>query len=98
MSLFCLHSGCKTKDGKHCKFPFTYQTITYNNCPVDPIDLNETWCSIETDSDGVHINGIGNYGFCSDDCKRCKDYNVKQHVDNELVCKSMSFFRYSYAK
>ena len=82
------YSGCKTKDGKDCKFPFTYQNVTYTNCPVDPINPNETWCSIKTDSNGVHVNGVGNYGFCSDDCDQYKDNNQGLETGVKLHCKS----------
>jgi len=26
------------------------------------------WCSTKVDSTGTHVNGEGNYGFCSTDC------------------------------
>ena len=26
------------------------------------------WCSTKVDSQGVHVNGEGNYGFCGADC------------------------------
>merc|ERR1712066_755701 len=26
------------------------------------------WCSTKVDSQGVHVNGEGNYGFCGTDC------------------------------
>lgn len=66
--------GCQTKKGQNCKFPFTYQDVTYNGCPVDPYDSSERWCSTNTDRDGVHMNGSGNYGFCNDDCPK---YNTR---------------------
>jgi len=28
----------------------------------------QTWCSTKVDSNGVHVNGEGKYGFCSPDC------------------------------
>ena len=28
------YSGCQTKKGQNCKFPFTYQDVTYNGCPI----------------------------------------------------------------
>jgi len=27
------------------------------------------WCSTKVDSQGVHVNGEGNYGFCGADCE-----------------------------
>ena len=58
---------------------------------MDPIDPNETWCSIKTDSAGVHVNGIGNYGFCSNDCNQCKDSQLTLQLDNGPSCKSEFF-------
>ena len=80
-------SDCQTKDGRDCKLPFTYQNITHQTCLVDPIDPKETWCSTKIDSNGVHINGIGNYGFCSDDCVQCKNNN-RSSSNDYFGCKS----------
>merc|ERR1712018_714113 len=39
------------------------------------------------DSAGVHVNGIGNYGFCSNDCNQCKDSQLTLQLDNGPSCK-----------
>ena len=67
---------CRTKTEKNCKLPFIYKGITYEKCPVDPIDPNETWCSTKTDSNGVHISGNGHFGFCSSECDLCNDRHL----------------------
>ena len=61
---------CQTKKKKNCKLPFIFKGITYKKCPVDPIDPKETWCSINIDSNGIHVNGRKNYEFCSDNCPK----------------------------
>ena len=74
-----LFSGCKTKDGKNCEFPFTYQDVTYSGCPVDPYKPSERWCSTKTDHNGYHVNGPDNYGFCMDDCPKFEGEFVKHN-------------------
>ena len=59
---------CRTKDGRQCVLPFKFEGETYFKCPVDPIEPSETWCSTRVGRDGTHINGVGNYGFCSKEC------------------------------
>ena len=87
-----LFSGCKTKDGKNCEFPFTYLGVTYiSGCPVDPIDPKETWCSTKTDSNGNHVNGVGSYGFCMDDCPKFDNIGSKgeffKHNSKNILCR-----------
>ena len=67
--LICI-SRHETKSEKNCKLPFIYKGMTYEKCPVDPIDPKETWCSINIDSNGIHVNGRKNYEFCSDNCPK----------------------------
>ena len=62
--------GCRTKDGKKCKFPFKYEGETYTGCPVDPYEASETWCSTKVDQDGNHVEVGQNYGFCIEDCPK----------------------------
>ena len=65
---------CKTVGGpsanQPCVFPFKWSGKTYNSCPVDPDDSNETWCSTKTDSEGNHITGQGLWGQCGPKCKK----------------------------
>jgi len=65
---------CKTVSGpsanQPCVFPFKWNGKTYNNCPVDSDDTNETWCSTKTDSNGNHITGQGLWGHCGSKCKK----------------------------
>ena len=69
-----LEDTCKTVGGpsanQPCIFPFKWSGKTYNSCPVDPDDSNETWCSTKTDSDGNHITGQGLWGLCGPKCKK----------------------------
>ena len=69
-----LEDTCKTVGGpsanQPCIFPFKWSGKTYNSCPVDPDDSNETWCSTKTDSDGNHITGQGLWGQCGPKCKK----------------------------
>jgi len=67
-------STCKTVGGpspnQPCVFPFKWNGKTYNSCPIDSDDTNETWCSIKTDSNGNHITGQGLWGHCGSKCKK----------------------------
>ena len=65
-----------TKDSKdpekECVFPFTHVeedgNFTYHGCPTDPEDKTRRWCSTKTDENGVHINGIDAWGYCTPGC------------------------------
>ena len=52
---------------KECVFPFKFDGITYNECIYKGNKANETepWCSTKTNSNGNHVSGQGNWGFCS---------------------------------
>ena len=66
--------SCMTESGpdsgKECTFPFQFGDVTYNECTYDANEPGDTepWCSTLTDSDGVHVGGQGNWGWCSSDC------------------------------
>ena len=67
-------TGCTTVSGpdpgKECVFPFNFNGVTYNACTLDgnADDETEPWCSTLTDSNGDHVGGQGNWGFCSSNC------------------------------
>ena len=78
MPATCLTKSVKfaTNDdpGKRCVFPFTYNTITYNECIYEPGDVHP-WCATELDANGLTVMyGIGGiylhgnvnccYSFC----------------------------------
>ena len=69
---FAAQSSCITKGGKNpfkpCIFPFSYKGVKYFGCPKDLFDPTERWCSTKVDSRGVHVDGEGEYGFCSSNC------------------------------
>ena len=50
--------------GAKCIFPFKFKGKTYNGCPPDLKDPSRNWCSTNVDSEGNHVRGGGNYGFC----------------------------------
>ena len=57
--------------GSACVFPFTFNSVTYVSCAewvYGGSNQGQTWCSTKVDTSGVHVNGEGNYGFCSSDC------------------------------
>jgi hypothetical protein len=52
-------------------FPFTYAGTTYNGCAewvYGGEHQGKLWCSTKVDETGNHVNGEGNYGFCSSSC------------------------------
>merc|ERR1719205_483843 len=57
--------------GTACVFPFTFSGTTYFSCTewiYGGENQGSKWCSTKVDSQGVHVNGEGNYGFCGTDC------------------------------
>merc|ERR1712066_662995 len=57
--------------GAACVFPFTFSGTTYVSCTewiYGGENQGSKWCSTKVDSQGVHVNGEGNYGFCGTDC------------------------------
>jgi len=57
--------------GQNCVFPFTWNGVTHSSC-ADWIyggqPAGTRWCSTQVDSNGVHVNGQGFYGFCPSTC------------------------------
>merc|ERR1711923_23523 len=57
--------------GQSCVFPFTYGGTTFSGCAewvYGGEHQGKLWCSTKVDSTGTHVNGEGNYGFCSSEC------------------------------
>merc|ERR1712117_310137 len=57
--------------GQSCVFPFTYGGTTFSGCAewvYGGERQGKLWCSTKVDSTGTHVNGEGNYGFCSSTC------------------------------
>merc|ERR1711862_837980 len=52
-------NSCATLTGGTCIFPFTYNGGE---------NQGKYWCSTKVDPTGTHVNGEGNYGFCSSEC------------------------------
>jgi len=50
---------------KQCQFPFTFNNVTHTACTVDGAPLKgQAWCSTETSTNGTHVTGKGEYGYC----------------------------------
>jgi len=63
--------------GQDCVFPFRYAGHTYYRCATWTFGgqhQGKLWCSTRTDGYDNHVNGEGNFGFCSPGC--ASDYNV----------------------
>merc|ERR1711994_723466 len=57
--------------GQSCVFRFTYCCTTFSGCAewvYGGENQGKLWCSTKVDSTGTHVNGEGNYGFCSSPC------------------------------
>ena len=65
----CLTTIDSHDSEKECVFPFIHDDVTYNGCPIDPIDETKRWCSTKTDENGVHVRGEGAWGYCTSGCK-----------------------------
>jgi len=67
-------SLCVTKSGpssnQPCIFPFTWRGKKYNGCATNPDDSSQRWCSTKVDSNGNHITGQRNWGYCDSKCPK----------------------------
>jgi len=57
--------------GQECVFPFVWGGRRFTSCTqwtYGGQHQGKLWCSTRTDSQGRHINGQGNFGFCSRSC------------------------------
>lgn len=64
----CRTTSDSRNPGAKCVFPFKFKGKTYNGCPPDLANPGRGWCSTQTDSNGNHVSGQGNYGFCENSC------------------------------
>ena len=57
---------CKTNEAvsRACKFPFIFEGKNYTNCIE--LDSDGAWCSVQVDTNGVHVTGI--WGYCDLSC------------------------------
>merc|ERR1712039_756581 len=74
---FCVKT-CRTQMGNECVFPFRYGGKTYGGCTRE--GHHRPWCSIRTDSNGNHVQGIRNWGSCRDDCPD-GDIEISEHAE-----------------
>ena len=78
----CLTTPDSKDPGAKCVFPFKYKGKTYTGCPPVLGNPGRTWCSTKTDSDGNHVSGGANFGFCSSHCKTNAEMGKsKQKID-----------------
>ena len=56
---------------------FIYNSL---GCPIVWYDNTKHWCSLKTDSNGHHVSGKENYGFCENHCP--KHYDNCENIDN----------------
>ena len=76
----CLTTYDSDDPEKECIFPFKHDNITYNGCPIDPIDETKRWCSTLTDDNGDHVNG--NWGYCESNCKPAEDFEILDDIND----------------
>ena len=72
---------CRTRDGRLCQFPFTFQETTYTSCTSDDDPGGEPWCSTRVDARGRHVSNGGHWGHCSDTCTQASA-DLKQVFKN----------------
>merc|ERR1712038_1011977 len=77
-------SGPRT--GAPCIFPFVYSGKVYKQC-AEWVHGGENegkfWCSTRVDKFDRHINGKGQYGFCSSTCLERKDRQPVSNVEDD---------------
>ena len=63
-------SACTTDSGpypgRRCIFPFEFDGRTFRACTEHGDPSRRKWCSVETNADGIHVNG--RWGFCPSSC------------------------------
>jgi len=57
---------CTTEAGTQCQFPFITNGQTFTSCTQS--GDTRAWCSTKVDSNGNHISGIGEWGYCTAAC------------------------------
>ena len=68
-------SGCSStvtggpREFVPCAFPFLFDGRTFNTCTSHLDGDNKLWCSTQTDSQGNHMGGSGNWGYCDQSCQ-----------------------------
>merc|ERR1712154_246253 len=69
--------------GKPCVFPFTFAGTEHTSCAeweFGGAAQGEFWCSTKVDSEGNHVDGEGEYGFCSPECSPINLFDLIQEL------------------
>merc|ERR1739842_73315 len=69
--------------GKPCVFPFTFAGTEHTSCAeweFGGLQQGEFWCSTKVDSEGNHVDGEGEYGFCSPECSPINLFDLIQEL------------------
>eukprot|EP00095_Tigriopus_kingsejongensis_P004780 maker-scaffold77_size404793-snap-gene-2.16 protein:Tk04780 transcript:maker-scaffold77_size404793-snap-gene-2.16-mRNA-1 annotation:"serine protease easter precursor" len=61
----CQTLGQRSPGIKPCVLPFILQGVVFNTCTTVLDPQNRLWCSLKTDSEGIHVKGNWDYCFCS---------------------------------
>jgi len=88
----CSSNNCRTTSGpaqgRACAFPFSFGGKSYQGCArwdFGGPNQGKMWCSTSTDVQGKHINGKGNYGFCSSNCPSDVEVIPKINLDDNAI-------------
>merc|ERR1719410_220183 len=71
--------------GQQCQFPFIWAGKTYHSrapWTYGGLHQGKHWCSTRTDPSGNHLNGQGQFGFCSSDCAHDNSSNNNNSNNN----------------
>merc|ERR1712117_58483 len=81
--------------GQACVFPFTYGGVTHQSCAewiYGGEHQGKYWCSTKVDSTGTHVNGEGNYGFCSAECSGApREFEAASRFRSSASSSAVSF-------
>ena len=88
----CTVKEISSGNEKPCVFPFIYKGKAHNICTDQDDPDGLSWCSTETDENGVHVGQKGLWGHCeNEECEKTvldDEEEVKQMTDEEgLLCK-----------
>jgi len=94
----CNDSKCSVIEGpaqgQECVFPFVWGGRRFTSCTqwtYGGQHQDKLWCSTKTDSQDRHINGQGNFGFCSSSCDSVNN-DVDYQLDTDFGVNSRSKF------
>ena len=61
--------GCRADNDKPCVFPFKFRNKKFDGCTQEFDETGAAWCSTRVTSEGEHVSGAGEWGYCNTECR-----------------------------